>query len=111
MQCVDDTHSGDFSLLADEVTRPFFAPLDLALQARKQVAFMARAFGGPDEYRGRGLRASHAALVAQHGLWDVHFDHVIAHLADTLREMGIAAELVEEARAKLAGLRDEVLGW
>jgi hemoglobin len=107
---VEAMHRFYVKVLADEVTRPFFAPLDLVEQARKQVAFMAWAFGGPNEYRGRGLRAAHAPLVEKHGLAEVHFDHVIGHLVDTLGEMGVAPALVEEAREKLVTLRDEVLG-
>ena len=41
---------------ADELTRPFFIGLDLAAQTRKQVSFMAWAFGGPAEYEPRGER-------------------------------------------------------
>jgi hemoglobin len=37
-------------VLADPLTAPFFDETDMAAQARKQVSFMAHAFGGPDAY-------------------------------------------------------------
>ena len=50
-------------VLEDELTRPFFAGLDMAAQSRKQVAFMMWAFGGPEPYKGRPLREAHKKLV------------------------------------------------
>jgi hemoglobin len=95
-------------LLADPLTRPFFDGLGIETQVKKQVGFMTRALGGPDEYRGRGLRAAHARLVRQ-GLSDRHFDAVAGHLESTLTELGVAADLIREALAIVAATRDEVL--
>jgi hemoglobin len=97
-------------VLADPLTCPFFEGLDMEAQTRKQVAFLAWAFGGPSEYRGRDLRTSHAALVRDKGLADVHFDRVAEHLDATLTELGIARALIDEALQIVAGTRKEVLG-
>ena len=97
-------------LMKDEVTRPFFATLDMNAQVKKQIAFMSRALGGPVEYHGRGLRAAHAKLVAEQGLGDDHFDAVAGHLKATLEELGVEKTLVSEAITAVAGMRDEVLG-
>ena len=70
---------------------------------------MAWAFGGPDRYKGRDLRSAHAPLVAR-GLTDVHFDAVATHLASTLRELGVADALIDEALAIVATTRNDVLG-
>jgi hemoglobin len=96
-------------LLADELTRPFFTGLDMAAQTRKQVAFLAWAFGGPDAYKGRPLRASHAELVRERGLTDQHFDAVATHLAATLEELSISRALIDEVLALVGTLRSEVL--
>jgi hemoglobin len=96
-------------VLKDELTRPFFASLDMAAQTKKQVAFMAWAFGGPDEYKGRDLRAAHAGLVLR-GLGDAHFDAVAGHLAATLRELGIEEALVGEVLGVVSTTRHDVLG-
>jgi hemoglobin len=97
-------------VLADDLTRPFFARLDMEAQTRKQVAFMTWAFGGPSEYRGRDLRAAHAELVRAQGLGDVHFDAVARHLEATLKDLGVADDLVAEAMSLVGGQRAAVLG-
>ncbi len=71
-------------VLADPLTAPFFAGLDMTAQSQKQIAFMIRAFGGPETMKGRDLRSAHAALVKERGLGDVHFDAVVGHLEATL---------------------------
>jgi hemoglobin len=95
-------------VLADPLTKPFFSGLDMGAQTRKQVAFMVWALGGPEEYKGRDLRTAHASLVAK-GLGDQHFDAVAGHLEATLRELGVADDLIREALGIVAGTRKEVL--
>src|SRR6185503_3889084 len=70
-------------VLADDVTSPFFAGLDIETQIKKQIAFMAWAFGGPQEFKGRDLRSAHAGLV-ERGLGEQHFAAVVRHLESTL---------------------------
>jgi hemoglobin len=96
-------------VLADPITRPFFDGVDMTAQARKQVAFMTYAFGGPVEQRGRDLRTSHAALVKNRGLSDVHFDAVAEHLRSTLQELEIDLPLQDEVMAIIASTRAAVL--
>jgi hemoglobin len=97
-------------ILEDDLTRPFFEGLDMKKQITKQIAFMTWAFGGPSEYRGRDLRVAHAELVKSRGLGEVHFDAVAEHLEATLKELGVADELIREALGIVAGARNEVLG-
>jgi hemoglobin len=97
-------------LMKDELTRPYFANLDMHAQVQKQIAFMSRALGGPVEYQGRNLRTAHAKLVAEQGLGDSHFDAVASHLKATLEELGVEQALVNEAITAIGGMRDEVLG-
>jgi hemoglobin len=96
-------------VLADEQTGRFFAALDVDGQTRKQVAFMAWAFGCPRMYGGRDLRTAHARLVRDEGLGDLHFDRILKHLEDSLRELGVEESLIEEALAITSATRDEVL--
>ena len=95
-------------VLEDELTRPFFVGLDVQAQIKKQIAFMAWAFGGPDEFKGRDLRIAHAGLVAR-GLSDQHFDAVVRHLEDTLAELGVAQPLIAEAIAIVGSVKGQVL--
>jgi hemoglobin len=97
-------------VMADELTRPFFAGLDMDAQIRKQISFMSWAFGGPERYKARDLRQAHAKLVRDRGLGDAHFEAVAAHLKATLEELGIEPSLVQEALAIVASTRNDVLG-
>ncbi len=97
-------------VLADATTRPFFEGLDMEAQSKKQIAFLAWAFGGPDEYKGRDLTIAHARLVRDEGLGDAHFDAVAKHLSDTLDELKVPAAEHAEVMEIVAGTRDAVLG-
>ena len=96
-------------VLADPLTRPYFDGVDMEVQSRKQVAFMTHAMGGPESQRGGDLRAAHAHLVKQRGLSDAHFDAVVRHLSDTLRDLGISANDRAEAITVISRTRDQVL--
>lgn len=96
-------------VLGDPRVSPFFAATDMSVQLMRQRAFLTMAFGGPNLYTGADLRTAHAGLVAR-GLSDVHFDAVGEHLASSLRELGVAEELVGEVLAIAEGARAHVLG-
>jgi hemoglobin len=95
-------------VLADPLTAPFFSELDMPAQVRKQMAFMAHAFGGPKQYLGRDLRTAHRPLVVR-GLGDAHFDAVAGHLRATLQELGITEDLIASVLAVVGSVRNEVL--
>ena len=95
-------------VLADEVTSPFFADLDIDAQIKKQIAFMAWAFGGPQEFKGRDLRTAHAGLI-ERGLGEEHFAAVVRHLKATLEELGVAPPLVAEALSIVGSVKGQVL--
>lgn len=96
-------------VLADSSISDFFDTTDMDEQRNKQKAFLSMAFGGPKEYSGKDMREAHAPLVEK-GLNDSHFDAVAGHLDATLRELGVADDLIGEAMAIAAGTRDDVLG-
>ena len=96
-------------VLADDLLAPFFSGIDMSRQAKKQKAFLTVAFGGPNQYSGRAMRAAHAKAVEQ-GITDTHFDAVVSHLAETLKDLGVSMSEIE-AVAKIAeSIRDDVLG-
>lgn len=97
-------------LLQDPDLQGFFAGRDMAVQRAHQARFLTWAFGGSAGYQGRSLRNAHADLVRRHGLDDTQFDAVVAHLADTLRELGIAEELIGEVAEVAESVRADVLG-
>ena len=96
-------------VLADGLISGFFTKTDMDAQRAKQRAFLTVAFGGPNKYTGRGMRAAHARAVAE-GLTDVHFDAVAGHLAATLRELRVSEEKIDEVLAIVETTRDQVLG-
>jgi truncated hemoglobin YjbI len=93
-------------VLADPLLAPYFGDVDMERQVAKQAAFLTMALGGPDQYTGRDLRTAHAGLA---GLTDGHVDRVIGHLAQTLRELGVAEDDIAAAGAVAASARDDVL--
>ncbi len=95
-------------VLADPRLKDFFTNVDMPRQMLKQRAFLTLAFGGPQRYNGRGMRAAHADAVKR-GLSDVHFDAVVELLGATLQEMGVASDLIQEVAAIAETTRDDVL--
>jgi methyl-accepting chemotaxis protein len=95
-------------VMADNRLKPFFEGVDMAQQTQRQKAFLTMLMGGPNAYRGNGLAISHRRLVDK-GLNDIHFDAVVKHLADTLRELGVAEADIMEAGALAESARADVL--
>ena len=96
-------------VLGDERISRFFEGVDIEQQAAKQKAFLTMAFGGPHRYTGLDMRNAHARLVEQ-GLNDSHFDAVMEHLGATLKELGVADDLIGQAAAIAESTRNDVLG-
>ncbi len=95
-------------VLADGSISHFFEDTDMDEQRAKQKSFLSMAFGGPNGYDGKDLRKAHAPLVEK-GLNDSHFDAVAKHLDATLRELGVADDLIGEVISIAASTRDDVL--
>lgn len=96
-------------VMADPLLSPFFEGVDFEKQIQKQIAFMTMAFGGPSQYSGRDLRASHASSVRR-GLGDAHFDRVASLLGETLDELGIPGPTIDEVLSVVGTTRNDVLG-
>jgi truncated hemoglobin YjbI len=93
-------------VLQDPALAPFFDHVDMDGQIAKQAAFLTMALGGPNNYTGRDLRSAHARLA---GVNDEHFDRVVTHLGETLRELGVSEADIGSVAAVAAGARDDVL--
>lgn len=97
-------------VVADPALSPFFVGIDMARMRDHQRKFLMLAFGGGPGYDGRGLRDAHSGLVSRPGLSDTHFDAVVAHLAEVLRQLGVDAVVIAEVLAVTESVRKEVLG-
>ena len=87
----------------------FFDGVDMAKQVAKQKTFFTMAFGGPNNYTGADLRSAHSKLV-KIGLGNDQFNAVMEHLGDTLKELKVPQDLIEEVMTLAEGTRTDVLG-
>lgn len=94
-------------VLSDASISHFFETTDMDAQREKQKKFLALAFGGPNEYSGKDMRAAHADL---DGINEAHFAAVAGHLQATLEELGVPEAEIGEAMAIAASTHDDVLG-
>ncbi len=95
-------------ILADELLAPFFEDIDVDALRRSQSAFVTVAFGGPNHYAGKPMRAAHANSV-KNGLNDTHFDLVAGHLKAAMEELSVPTTLINEALAIVDSTRADVL--
>lgn len=96
-------------VLSDAQLKPFFDGMDMGRQKGMMRGFLTFAFGGPNNYTGRGMRAAHSRVVEQ-GLNDSHFDAVAGHLEDTLRGLGVPDAKVQQVLSIAESTRADVLG-
>lgn len=92
-------------VLADAVLAPYFTGTDMKKQKTHMRAFLAVALGGPSLYAGRDMGAAHHGL----GVTDEAFDHVVGHLVDTLTQLSVPGEIIEQIGAKVLPLRDQIV--
>jgi hemoglobin len=95
-------------ILADELLAPFFEDIDVEALRRSQSAFVTVAFGGPNHYTGKSMRAAHTNSV-KNGLSDKHFDRVATHLKSAMEELNVPFNLINEALAIVGSTRADVL--
>ncbi len=94
--------------MADPKLKPFFDGVDMNRQRNKQKAFLTYAFGGAPNYSGKNMRDAHRHLVEK-GMNSTHFDAVIKHLGDTLKELNVPENLIQEAAQIARSVKDDVL--
>lgn len=96
-------------VLVDDRIKHFFDDLDMVEQIEKQKLFLTMAFGGPNIYSGKNMRAAHSHLLSR-GLDDEHVDAVIELLGGTLAELGVSKELISQVADIAESTREHVLG-
>lgn len=93
-------------VLADDSINGFFKNTDMATQAGKQKAFLAYAFGAPLAYTGKSMREAHTGM----NLTMDHFNAVAGHLVATLKELGVAQDLIDQVVEVALSTKDDVIG-
>jgi hemoglobin len=88
-------------LLADPVVAAVWIDAGLTPAKSHQRALLVQALGGPSLHSARDLLAGHAGL----GITDDQFARTLAHLVASLRDVGVAADVVERATSDVQALR------
>jgi hemoglobin len=97
-------------IMNDSILKPFFDGVDMKRQERHQINFLTYAFGGPNQYSGRGLRQAHSRMVKEKGLGEKHFKLVAGHLQATLQQLSVPSDLIEEIMTIVGTTKRDVLG-
>lgn len=95
-------------VLNDGDLAPYFDDVDLEHLKRRIGGFFSTALGGPDVYKGPGLRKAHTRVRAR-GADDEIVDRFLGTFASTLQELGVPESKVQEVMQIAEGGRDEVL--
>lgn len=96
-------------VLQDKLIGHFFQDVDMERQRLKQKSFLTMAFGGPYPYTGADLRESHKPLVDKYGLSDEHFNRVCEIFKETVEELDIPSDQIEEMMKILESTRESIL--
>ncbi len=92
-------------VLADKSVNHHFEGINMDKQKARQKQFLTKAFGGPDNYKGRDLRRAHRHL----DLKESDFNAIAGHLQATLKQLKIDDALIAEVMAVAASTKDAVL--
>ncbi|WP_124727836.1 group I truncated hemoglobin [Staphylospora marina] len=92
-------------VLADDTLKGLFVNTDMVRQKRHMTAFLVFALGGPNEYKGKGMREAHAHL----NITEAQFASVAGHLVDTLKSFDVQEEYINAIIEKVASLKPEVV--
>jgi hemoglobin len=92
-------------VLADPMLAPFFKGVNMARLKSHQFAFLSQALGGPRKYSGLEMAQAHALLSIEQR----HFDAVAGHLVETLRELAVPQNLIDEVVAAVAPLAKQIV--
>ena len=99
---VDDFYE---RVLADPQLVPYFDGVDMRRLRGHQTKLLVQVTGGPVGYDGRDLAAAHQGL----GIGSEDFDRVVAHLAATLTDLGVAPATIGDVAGALSAHRDEIV--
>jgi len=92
-------------VLADDRISHYFDTVDMDGQRAKQKAFLTFAFGGPNAYSGKDMRAAHSKMK----LSESDFNAVMENLGATLKELNVPDALIGEAAGIAMSVKNDVL--
>ncbi|MFD0971465.1 group 1 truncated hemoglobin [Plantactinospora endophytica] len=92
-------------VLADPELAGYFTSVNMEEQRRHLALMLTVVLGGPNTYAGRGLAEAHQPL----NIPDEHYAKVGGHLIDTLTALGVPDDILDDVRATLGAVRDQVV--
>jgi hemoglobin len=95
-------------VLADPPLAAYFRGMSNDTKGRARqliVDFIASSFGGPTIYTGRNMQVLHEGL----GISDLEYAALVQHAADTLTDLGVAAEEKDAVLAWFASLEGDIV--
>jgi hemoglobin len=93
-------------VLADDRVKHFFDDVSMDKQRRKQKEFLSAAFGGPLPWTGKNMRKAHDGM----GITEEQFNAIAENLVNTLKDLQIRQELIDQVVAVALTTKDDVLG-
>jgi hemoglobin len=93
-------------VIADPELKPFFRKASMDKLRRMQREFFSAALDGPISYTGKPLNHVHHGR----GITMHHFALYVAHLLDTLRDLKISDQDVQEIIGRINTYADEITG-
>ena len=84
-------------ILSDDRINDFFEGIDTERLKNKQVEFLAFVFGSPERYTGKDIAEAHEDLIKNRGLNEYHFDIVAEHFHQSLIEVDLPENLIQQA--------------
>lgn len=92
-------------VLADPTLESFFSDIDMPRLKSHQFAFLSEALGGPQRYAGAAMSRAHSRLRIEQR----HFDAVAGHLVETLRELGVREDTVQDVLRAIVPLAAQIV--
>ncbi len=94
------------NILGDSTVSGYFAKTDMAKQRTHQIAFFTQVLEGSSQYAGRPMDKTHTGMKLQQG----QFDTIVKHLSAAMTASGVSAADCTAALARVAALKDSILG-
>ena len=92
-------------VLASPNLKSYFEHVNMEALIDHQTKFISHALGGPAEYTGRSLAASHRGLQIS----GAHFDEVAEILQETLEDAGMTDEDVTTVMGIVGSVRSDIV--
>jgi hemoglobin len=92
-------------IFTDPDLEDFFRKTDKEHQKEMQRQFLTYATGGSNEWKGKNMKSAHIGR----GIRNEDFDRVCSHVINTMKELGVNDELINEVANLLLPLRPDCI--